>query len=426
MKTLLYVMCFVAGLTSAQAQETTTEKFKLSGAGRLRFENQEFTDSLTGSSSFMSIRLRPNLAYKANDELEFVVEPQFAKRAGAEVYTPSSTTANTLGETSGNAAYAGDAATVYQAYMNIKFDSHFSLKGGRQALKYGDELIVGPANWGLYGRSFDALVARWANAGSFVDVIYGKVADFGNRSAGGDRDLYGVYTSWNLGFWFKSVDVYWLQRMDHDNKNTGGPDDGTDNKYSVAGTRMLFEWGAFNLSAEYAKGDGSKVFVGDGSGTDMYTATLGYKVTDKHKVALEYAVAGENWNDLYATTNRALGRTDVVGRRNIEAIALHWTSEFSDYFDLEFDYYRFQRASTDTRAFRTNTTSAFGSATDTSKDLGQELDLTLKYKQNAAITWSVSYSQFLTGSYFEKTLEQAGLNTDRNPAFYYVMLETKF
>lgn len=411
----------------SNAQELSTDKLKFSGTGRMRFENQEFTDALVGSSNFTSVRLRPNFTYKADQQLELVFEPQFAKRMGAETYTPGDT-GNTLGETSGNSAYSGDVATVYQGYMNLKFNSQLSLKGGRQALKYGDELILGPSNWGLYGRSFDAATLRWAHGESFVDFIYAKVVDFGVRSAGGDRNLYGVYSSWNFGFWLKSADVYLLTRDDRDNRDTDGtgPDNGKKNQYHVMGGRANLEIGSLALKAEYAKGDGSHNYVGNGADADMYVAAISHPIGDKHDIALEYDHAGKNWNDLYPTTNRVLGRTDVLGRRNLEAIALHWSSEFTDSLSLEFDYYNFWRASTNAKAYKTNSYTSFGSATSTSKDLGQELDLAVKFKQTSSITWSASYSIFLPGSYLEKSLEDLNVSSSRKPAFYYVMLETKF
>lgn len=426
---LLLLSILTTVSTLAQAQEAATEKLKITGTGRMRFEIQDFTDSLTGSANYTSIRLRPQATYKAHDQLEFVFEPQFNKRMGAEAYVGSGTAANTLTETSGNSAYAGDPVTVYQGYMNVKFDDHFSLKGGRQQLKYGDEIILGPANWGLYGRSFDAVTARFSMDKNFVDAIYGKVADFGAKTTTnmGDRDLYGVYASWNFDMPLKTAEAYWFLRDDLDKVATGGGADTTvPNRYSVYGARLVAGFGDFGITAEYAKGDGSKVFVNDGSESDMYQANVSYKIGEKHKAAVEYGHAGKNWNELYPTTNRALGRADVLGRRNLNHIAFHWTSDFSDYFGMEFDYYNFSRASTDARSYKTNGTSTWGHATDTSKAIGQEFDLALKYKQNAAVTWSAAYAMFLNGDYAKKTLEGAGLKGSRNPDFFYVMLETKF
>lgn len=425
----LLLSVVIAASAMAHAQDNSADKFKFSGAGRIRYEIQDFTDSLTGSANFTSIRMRPNLTYKAHDQLELVFEPQFSKRMGAESYVGSGTAANTLTETSGNSAYAGDAVTVYQGYMNVKFDDHFSLKGGRQQLKYGDEIILGPANWGLYGRSFDALTARYSQDKNFVDVIYGKIADFGTKTANntGDRDLYGVYASWNFDMPLKTAEAYWFLRDDLDKVSTGGGADTTaPNRYSVYGVRLVAAFGDLGATVEYAKGDGSKVFVNDGSETDMYTANVSYKIGEKHKAAIEYGHAGKNWNELYPTTNRALGRADVLGRRNLNDIAFHWTSDFNDYFGLEFDYYNFSRSNTDNRSFKTNGTTAWGSATDDSKAIGQEFDLSVKYKQNAAITWSAAYAMFLNGDYAKETLDQQGLKSSRNPDFFYVMLETKF
>ncbi len=404
------------------------DKLKISGIGRLRYENQENTISAAKSASFMSFRLRPNLTYKASEDLEVVLEPQFSKRMGSEVYSNTAAAAGdptatpSLGESSGSSGYPGDPLTVFQAYMNVKLGSDISLKAGRQVLKYGDELILGPANWGLYGRSFDAAVLHWENNGHFVDAIHAKLADFGTKDAGGERELNGVYTSWALNTVLKTLEAYFFQRNDTDSADTANSDNGADNVYNVVGTRLLFGLGDFGLTAEYAHGDGSDVFVGRGTQADMYDVLLNYKVSDAHKLGLRYAHAGSDWNELYPTTNSYLGRSDVVGRRNLQAIALHYNGVLSETVELGADLYHFDRANDKAPLYRTDGTTSYGSLTSSEKAIGDEINLVVKYKQSSLLTWSAGAAYFIPGAYIKDSIA----NDSQKMTFGYVMLEAKY
>lgn len=397
----------------------------ISGEGRLRFEDQARTSSFSSSQTFYSFRLRPTVKWALESGVEVVLEPQFSKRLGAETYVPGATT-NSLTESSGNSGFTGDPMTVYQAYLKAPIGDALSVKAGRMALKYGADLIVGPASWGLYGRSFDAVVLNAKLGTVSMDLLQAKIADFGSHTAGGDRDLNGVYVTWKPDAWIKALELYNFERLDLDNKTTASADDGNRNRYAVTGLRLLNEWDGYKLGLEYAGGSGSSNFVGDGTDAAMMFVNFETPSYAGHKIGVDYASAGANWNEMYPTTNKYLGRADVIGRRNILSQTVTLKSDWTDVWGTELSFFNFQRKSTSKKIYGTNGTSSFGSAVSTSNNVGTEIDLVVSYKYDKATTWSAGASTFAPGSYLKETLDEAGTTGPREAHFAYLMLETKF
>lgn len=402
---------------------------KVSGAARIRFEDQARTASFTTSRSFLTMRFRPSVAWDLESGAKIVIEPQVAKRFGEESYQPGlNATGNptvALTETSGNTQYAGDAISALQAYVETPLGEGVRAKFGRMRLRYGDQLILGTADWGTYGRSFDAFMLS-AKRGAFsLDLFQAKIADSGNAADGGDRDLNGAYLTFAGGELLRAADLYALERVDLDNRTTAATDTGAANRYQIYGLRLAGAAGGFGYALEYAKGSGSSAFVGDGSNADMWVVDVSSPSLGGHVIGVEATSAGENWNDLYPSTNKPLGRADVLGRRNLSSQAVYVTSQWSDRWGTELWGYLFQRRATDRRSYGTNTTSAFGSATSDAKDIGSEIDLVVSFKQDKTMTWSAGAAAFLAGAYLKDTLDQAGREV-RDSHFSYVMLETRF
>ncbi|MBX3016953.1 MAG: alginate export family protein [Bdellovibrionaceae bacterium] len=395
----------------------------------MRFEDQARTSSFTTSRSYLSMRLRPNITWDLESGAKIVIEPQLAKRFGQEVYSPGQdATGNptvALTESSGNSAYPGDAITAFQAYIDVPLGDVVRAKIGRMRLRYGDQFILGPGDWGTYGRSFDTVMFSGKLGSLNLDLFQAKVADLGNGADGGDRDLNGAYLNYAGGQALSSFHIYAFERVDLDTKVTATTDTGGPSRLQIYGLRLEGKPGGYAYALEFAKGSGSTAFVGDGSNAEMWVLDLSTPEMAGHIVGLEATSAGENWSELYPSTNKPLGRADVLGRRNLSSQALYVKSSWSEKWGTEFWAYNFQRRATDRRSYGTNGTSAFGSATSTAKEIGNEIDLVVSYKQDKANTWSAAAAAFLPGAYLKDTLDQAGRDV-RNSTFAYVMLESKF
>ncbi|MGZ4965193.1 MAG: alginate export family protein, partial [Limisphaerales bacterium] len=91
-----------------------------------------------------------------------------------------------------------DAMDLYQGYVRLGGQPSFpfSLKVGRQELTYGDELLIGRADFSNIPRSFDAIKARYENGGLKLDAFTARrvIARANAFNQGNDRELFsGVY-----------------------------------------------------------------------------------------------------------------------------------------------------------------------------------------------------------------------------------------
>lgn len=60
--------------------------------------------------------------------------------------------------------------SLFQAWINYEFDSHWSTKLGRQVLSYDDQRILGGLDWAQQGRSHDAALIRFKNDRFKADI----------------------------------------------------------------------------------------------------------------------------------------------------------------------------------------------------------------------------------------------------------------
>ena len=419
-------------ISSQVFAESTETNF--SGSARLRYEDSYAKDP-TGADrvAFTSLRIRPNILVKVNSELSLVLEPQFAKILGAQVMQPSTATANVGTDTSGNSTYAGDSFTVFQAYLDMKLEENLNFIGGRQVLKYGDELILGPGDWGVTGRSFDALKLRYTNEKAFIDIFDAKIVEntSANSRAGGDKDLYGIYASWNISETIKAFDVYYFYLYDARDPVLATPaDNGRPAYFSVYGTRWMTAFDNVSWKFEFAQNSGAEgttyVATNENSKNSMLDTEVGLIVDDslKTKLSLEIFRGDANLRELYPTTAKQLGRTDVVGRRNLTGLGLHYSAGFTDKLILDADAYVYQRTSKDNPSYGTDSKTAVGTvASSTSLDIGNEVDLIGKYASSKNLTWSLGLNFFLPGQYIK---DNQGSDSGRVTDYGFFMAETKF
>lgn len=421
------------------------------GAARLRYDDN-FAKVPTGAvhTNYTSLRIRPNLTVKVNPDLTVYLEPQYAKTFGDVAWVPSSASANTPSYTSANSpaaspVYPGsmDAITVNQAYLEMKMDYGLSLQAGRMALRYGDQYILGSADWTDLGRSFDALKLRYTQDKSYVDVIASKIVEnnkSSNASANGDdRDMTGIYVSWNVNETLKALEAYYMYIYDM-RSATATPDSDTSANprpgsfFGVQGLRFVTAFDNIGWKAEWAQNLGSEgtqfISSGQKDKNDMLDTEVSYNVNDsmKTRVGLQYFKGGQNWREFYPTTAKQLGIVDVVGRRNLTGFGLHYTATFSDRYAMDADWYSFKRTSTDATAFAINSATAIGStANSTSDDVGQEIDLVGRLMASKSLTWSLGFNVFMPGAYVKDNQNATTADTGGRVSHYgYIMADVKF
>ncbi len=416
-----------------------------SGAARLRYDDN-FAKVPTGSirTNYTSLRIRPNLNIKVNPDLAIVIEPQYSKTFGAVAFVPSTASVNTATASAGDPNYNGsiDSFTMSQAFLDMKMDYGLSLQAGRMSLAYGDHIVLGSGEWTDFARRFDALKLRYTQEKSYIDVIAAKVIENNKTSnastdasgTNNDRDFNGVYVSWNVNENLKALEAYYLYI--YDDRAANATPSGTPTTrpayFGTQGLRFVTAFDKIGWKAEYAQnfgGEGTEfITAAQKDKNDMIDTEVSYNVGDsmKTRVGLQYFSAGKNWRELYPTPAKALGIVDVMARRNLTGFGLHYTGSFSDKYALDVDYYIFKRTSTDTTAFGLPNT-AFLATTDTSDDVGSELDLAGKYIASKNLTWTLGMNVFMPGSYTKSVQNTASADTGGRISHYgYVLADVKF
>lgn len=398
------------GIASAAGAEAGAP-LSVQGHFRIRGEVSDQTDLATHRSATY-LRIRPEIRWNPSPEATVVLQPQATKALGSQDYVASGAAANTRTDTSGGTY--DPAIAVHQAYGIYRPADSLQFLAGRQALAYGNELVVGASDWNNVGRSFDAVRARAScrQSQGFVDLFASKVVDTNISTSGpGDKDFYGAYASGGWGEALRALDLYALYLRDSSMQAT--PALATD--LWTLGVRAQSTLGAIDYRAEYTKQlDATHGFQGD--------LEVGYTIdgTARPRFGLEGFIASSEYNQLFPTTHKWLGYADVLGRRNVQGFAAHLSAAATRQLGLALDYHWFDRVSAAVPAFRTSG-AALGSGTATAqKHIGSEVDLVARFQASPAVLFSAGGALFFEGRYLEDQFRRRAID------FYYAQMEIKF
>jgi len=399
---------------TAFSLDDRSHQFKVSGQFRTRLENQYKTDFTTNRSPIY-LRLRPRLEWQPDDKTHVVFEPQGSKAYGEEYYYGNSTASNTRTETSG-ASY-DTPLTLHQAYGEYKPFEGFMTRVGRMTLSYGDELLIGKGDWGNVGNSFDGGLIEYKWLSGWAHFFATKIQDQSISTNGsGNEDFNGLYASWSFGDMLRALDLYILHKQDTTDLDSNG------NSIASA-VRQTWAYG-IRVASQPKPWDYRAEFTRENTGYDGYqlNAESGYRfsVDMNPRVSLEYFFHDENYHPLYPTNRRWVGRSDILGMRNITGEALHL--ELLPIADVQVgvDYFRLRRVSTNSPAYKTNAINTLGLvAASEAKDLGTELDLNFKVRATEVTSFSGGTALFFPGAYFK---DQFG----DQPYQHYLQMEIVF
>lgn len=409
---------------TAYAEQEPSKDWEVGINSRFRWENADTWNRAT-SKQFSSIRLRPHITFKGHKKLKIFIEPQYNKVLGGSDYVASSSTDNSPVDSSGNANYSGGLDKIYlrSGYMALQLNDEFQLTIGRQALAYGDQNIVGTGDWAVYGRSFDAIRLSYQSQLANVDLFQAKIAEAEKKNSGGDKDLLGLHSSFFLSEYIKTWDVYGFYLSDEQNESSGSGDTTRPWVFGTYGTRWVTERGPWAWKAELAQNFGTEntTAMDENSDNFMFDTRVEYKLGEKHILGLQYFSAGENWRELYHTPHLAIGRSDVLGRRNLTGEAIRWNAKWSDEWVTDLDLYLFQRTKTTSSVYQVDSKTALAAVDASGSDVGYEVDLNVKKILDQNITFTVGFNIFKPGSYLKEATSQ-----DHDASYGYFMIESKY
>ncbi len=381
----MLVLSFIS-IEAAEAQD----RLSITGQIRQRTEHsgKDFNADVD-NPTFTFLRTRLNVGVAATEDVKVFVQFQDSRVWGG------------AGGTIAGSAPALDAHQAYFTVSNV-FDTDFSAKVGRQEINIGNQRLVGAVGWHNIGRTFDAAILKYAGENASFQVLASRLVGATGVATG--QSLYGVTVTYP----YEGGRVEGLGLLDTDSGIiTGGADAGERLRSRITagaaayGAKSDFD---YELEGYYQTGDVFEAGTGElGSlGAYLASAKVGYTVNSDNKLrigGLFTLVSGDedgadgdvgNFNTLFATNHKFYGFMDYfIGpgsfAKGLQDIGLSLSVMAKEDLKLSVDLHQF-------------------SGTEVASGLddvyGQEIDVTLNYKYNSAMTIVAGVSAFMPGDDF--------------------------
>ena len=374
---------------------------KVGGQLRLRPEhrNELKPDAAGGTSDlFVGQRARANVTV-STERLRAFVEVQDARNWGTETSTLSN----------------DRNLDLHQAYLDLPNLGHsgLSLTLGRQEIAYGDERLLGAADWLTAARSFDGAVVRYGGKGGMVDALGALVNDRKTSARGvGDMVLAGAYGRFLRGRPGRELDVYLLNLTDGAALagEVAGQDD---SRITTTGLRARYgKASGLQASAEAAFQFGHR--GPDDHEANAFALAAGYVFDVRYRPGLRFEwdratgdgtptdARSREFNNLFPTNHAHYGYADLLGWRNMHAFKATLSGSPRAGHFVSADFLRFRlfdaRGPWKDAAGEVLGHDPTGSS---GSDIGDELDLLYRFPVKKELTFLLGYSAFFPGRFAE-------------------------
>jgi hypothetical protein len=421
--------------------KTLVKSVSLDGQIRVRAEYRDPTsyinaDPQTRSDDVFLTRIRLNLKFSVNDDIDVFVQPQDQRVWGQE------------------ASVLTDERNMdlHQGYVEIRnfLGEPITIKVGRMELSYGDQRLISPLDWSNIGRAWDGAKLKYSAKDWWIEGFYTVIKDpLAVNSVPGlpaaatppgvvngaaeDQDFGGLYFSYT-GIADHEFDVYGFFREFQDKSfvaENGALGDLIDHTY---GARIKGKDAGFDYTLE-AMGQSGKRSA-DRIQSYAYVATLGYTfdMDWKPRIGVEYDYASgdrhagdgklNTFDPLFPFNHYYQGFADVVGFRNLKDLSLYLSVKPSDTTSINLDFHNFWLAQDEDAWYNDNGTvvrAGVASGIPTTR-LAQEVDLHAKVTVSKFVKFWGGWSHVFAGPYVRQTAT-AGTDTDLNWFFVQMVVD---
>ncbi len=290
---------------------------------------------------------------------------------------------------------------LHQAWGQIKFNSNFAVKLGRQEIIYDDSRMFGNVGWAQQGRSHDAAIFKFGNENYKLDlgIAYNQDADFNNGTDYNVNNYKAMQYAWFHKDW-SNVKASFLFL-----NNGKISDPAADINYSqTLGTHLKFKASdALSINANAYLQTGKDKSDNDLSAY-LVGLDLGYKASSDWNFGLGFEMQSGNDNDTIGEKNKAF--TPFYGTN-------HKFNGFMDYFYVGnhgnsvglVDVYVKAKAKLGEKssltAFVHNFSAQAEIANGVDKQLGTEIDLVYSHKLSKDVSIGAGYSQMIASEGLE-------------------------
>jgi hypothetical protein len=292
-----------------------------------------------------------------------------------------------------------------------------SLLVGRQALVYGDERLLGQANWANTARTFDAARVRFRYRKMRLDVFAASVVVLHDGQLGEvtpANNLHGVYASFENAIPNSTIEPFGFWRLARGARTESGAAGNLDAKtIGVRWVGKISETVDYNMELAIQRG---------GVGRDRVAAwaghwLLGYTFKDakwKPRVLGEYNYGSGDadskdgrqgtFDQLYPTAHDKYGLVDQVGWKNIHHVrsGTDWRPSPKFGFGAKFNAFWLANAhdglySTGSALLARDTTGRSG------RFVGTELDGTAVWSPTKSVQTGIGLGHLFPGSFLKRT-----------------------
>jgi hypothetical protein len=418
--------------------KTLIKQVSLDGQIRIRAEYKDptsyvNTDAATRSDDLFLTRIRLNLKFSVNDDIDVFVQPQDQRVWGQE------------------ASVLNDERNLdlHQGFVEIRnlFSEPLSIKAGRMEMSYGDQRLVSPLDWSNVGRAWDGAKLKYGPKDWWIEGFYTVIKDPlavapapGSQPVGvangakEDQDFMGVYFSY-VGVTDHEFDVYAFFREFQDNSFTNDTGAGAGDLVDhTVGARIKGKDLGFDYTLDGISQTGRQ--AQDRILAYAYVATLGYTfdMDWKPRIGVEYDYASgdhrvgdgkrNTFDPLFPFNHYYQGFADIIGWRNMKDLSLYLSVKPADNVSVNLDFHNFWLASDTDAWYNDNGTvvrPGVASGLPTSR-VAQEVDLHAKFTVAKYVKFWAGWSHVFAGPYIRQT-STLGTDTDLNWFFAQMVVD---
>lgn len=384
----------------------------LGGQARVRNEMWSdfgFSDASAADDTFTQFRLRFHGDLHIGEHFRTFVEVKSAHMTDRDL-------------AGGRRGLDVDTLDLQNAFIDVNFNpgenTKLTFRGGRQELSFGKQRLVSPLDWSNTRRTFEGVRAiaefkGWNISPFWTELVAVDKYEFNDTDSG--AELFGIYANTDVNIADSSFDwdLYWLA-LSRDAATFNGSS-GEEDRHTV-GTRFGGKLGksGFDADAEVAYQFGE---VGSADiSAFMFASQFGYSFADstwapRVYVGIDFASgddqAGDNdvgtFNQLYPLGHAYNGFIDTVGRQNIIDISAGIAIKPADKWTAKLDLHVFNRVETEDALYNAGGGVVRAGGPGTSRDVGQEVDLTVVRVIDKNTKAVAGYSHLFANDFISET-----------------------
>ena len=390
----------------SRLDEALPKWLQIGGEYRNRLELPAGIARAPVSDSYLLNRLRVNATIQPAPWLGFHGEVQDAR-----IFYNRHTAASSSYE---------DTWTLWESYVQAgrSKEGWVDVLAGRQALRFGDERVIGPSNWLNVGRTFnigriDVHHDNYRVSLFAASVVPGDGAELHSVLPG--NNLYGIYASLQNIIPEATLEPYVLWRLAP--ANAALPE--TLGRGHLREVTTGLHWhGTLPAGFDY---DTEIDWQGGSLGSASIDARAAYaavgrrfgSVTATPRIFLEANYASgtkdrtrDRWStfdQLYPSNHDKFGFADQVGRRNLVQFRLGAEENPARTWKLKQAVEGYWLATASDNFYGSSGAVAVAAHPGASRRIGTELDLVAEYQWVPGLSFGFGYARLFTGSFLKRT-----------------------